>query len=330
MKKTAYSVAIIGATGLVGGAVKSILAERRFPIKKLYLLASKRSVDEEIEDVEAFDFHQSQISFFCTGVEVSAKYIPRAVKCDNIVIDKSSHFRYEEDIPLIVPEVNEEVIKQYKNRNIIANPNCTTIPITVALKPIYDAVGISRINIATYQSVSGAGKNGVKELSDQTIRVLNGQDAKAKTFPQQIAFNVIPHIDDFEKNGYTREEMKLVWEIQKILGDEKIGINPTTARVPVFYGHAAALHIETKKKITVEKAKKLLSEAPGIKLIEGKYPYPTPVKEASGKDWVYVGRLREDISSPKGLNLWVVADNLRKGAALNAVQIAEKLVQSYL
>ena len=230
-------------------------------------------------------------------------------------------------ISLLFVEVNMSDLEKHKDTRIIANPNCTSIPIAVALKPIYDAVGISRVNIATYQSVSGAGKSGLEELSDQTLHLLTGQSIKKpKTFPQQIAFNVIPHIDDFQDNGYTREEMKLVWEMQKIFNDSTLAINPTSVRVPVFYGHSAAVHVETKKKITAEDAKKLLAKAPGVKLIEGKYPYPTPAKETAKGDLVYVGRVREDISSEKGLNLWIVADNLRKGAALNAVQIAEQLL----
>lgn len=331
-RKKSYRVVVVGATGLVGSTTLSILQERNFPIAKLYLLASSRSSGElcefngdfyEVQDVKGFDFNQSEICFFCTSNVVSAEYVPQAAQQGNMVIDKSSYFRYHDDVPLIVPEVNAETILDHQK--IIANPNCTTIPITIALKPIYDAVGVSRINIATYQAVSGSGKDGVEELADQTVKVLNGHSISPKVFPQQIAFNLIPHIDEFQENGYTKEEMKLVWEIRKILNDASIAINPTTVRVPVFYGHAAAVHVETKKKISVSKALELLSATPGVKVIEGKFPYPTPVKDAAGKDLVYVGRIREDISHSCGLNLWVVADNLRKGAALNAVQIAEKI-----
>ncbi len=337
-KKQGYRVAIIGATGLVGSTLLSILEERRFPIDKLYVAASARSSGElcefngesfEVQDVEKFNFAQVDLSFFCTGNDISAHYVPKAVDFDNVVIDKSSHFRYQENVPLVVPEVNVDSLVAYKKSKIIANPNCTTIPITMALKPIYDAVGISRVNIATYQAVSGAGKNGVQELADETVQLLNGHTIKPKTFPQQIAFNLIPHIDDFQENGYTREEMKLVWEIQKILKDPNLAINPTTVRVPVFYGHAAALHIETQQKINATQAIELLSQFPGIKVIQGKFPYPTPVKDAAGQDKVFVGRVREDISCAQGLNLWVVADNLRKGAALNAVQLAEKLIEEW-
>jgi aspartate-semialdehyde dehydrogenase len=334
-----FNVAIVGATGLVGATVLSILEERHFPIKKLFLLASQRTAGETryynhqlhvVEDIATFDFSQTQLCFFCVGNEVAEVYAPKAAALGNVVIDKSSHFRYDDDVPLIVPEVNEDAIPLYKKRNIIANPNCNTIPIVMALKPIYDAVGVLRINVATYQSVSGSGKDAMTELAEQTSQVLKAEAIHPKVYSQQIAFNVLPHIDKFESNGYTREEMKVVWETQKILNDTQIAVNPTAVRVPVFIGHSAAVHIETKEKISVEQATQLLGKAPGIKLITGEYPYPTPVKEAAGTDDVFVGRIREDLSHPKGLNLWVVADNLRKGAALNAIQVAEKLVRFYL
>jgi aspartate-semialdehyde dehydrogenase len=334
-----FNVAVIGATGMVGSTILSILEERKFPVDKLFLLASAKSVGEicefngkpyMVENLMNFDFSQVQFSFFCAGNPVSAEYAPKAAAAGSIVIDKSSYFRYEKDIPLIVPEVNEHALKHYKNRNIIANPNCTTTPIVMALKPIYDAVGISRVNVATYQAVSGSGKDGVMELAEQTGQLLNGMPIHKKIYPQQIAFNVLPHCDEFQENGYTKEEMKMIWETQKILGDETIAINPTAVRVPIFYGHSAAVHLETKKKISLKEAIDLLSKMPGLKLVEGKYPYPTPVHDAVGNDDVYVGRVREDLSLPNGLNLWVVGDNLRKGAALNAVQVAEKLINSYL
>src|SRR3990167_4590913 len=338
MMKNSYNVAIVGATGIVGSMALSILEERQFPINKLFLIASKRSVGEVltfknqtylVEDLTEFDFKQTDICFFCTSNDISAEYAPKAAALGNVVIDKSSYFRYAEEIPLIVPEVNEDVLKKYlrKKKNIIANPNCSTIPIVVALKPIYDAVGISRINIATYQSVSGSGKGAVIELAEQTALLLNGRPIKPKVYPQQIAFNVLPHCDELQENGYTKEEMKIVWEIQKILDDKKIAINPTAVRVPVFYGHSAAVHIETKEKLSASQAHDLLAKATGVKLMTGKHQYPSPVHDATGKDDVFVGRLREDLSHKKGLNLWVVTDNLRKGAALNAVQIAEKLVE---
>ncbi|HSW69419.1 MAG TPA: aspartate-semialdehyde dehydrogenase [Gammaproteobacteria bacterium] len=338
MKKS-YDIAIVGATGIVGTTTLSILEERNFPINKIFLLASKRSLGDAlvfkgksypIEDLAEFDFSQTQICFFCTGNNISAEYAPKAAKLGNIVIDKSSHFRYEKNVPLIVPEVNESAIKNFKKTNIIANPNCSTIPILVALKPIYDAAGISRINIATYQSVSGSGKDAVTELAEQTALLLNGKPIKPKVYSQQIAFNILPHCDELEENGYTREEMKIIWETQKILNDKKIAVNPTAVRVPVFFGHSAAVHIETQDKISLKQALDLLSNASGIKLMTGKNQYPSPVHDAAGKDEVYVGRVREDLSHKKGLNMWVVTDNLRKGAALNAVQIAEQLHKKYL
>ncbi len=336
--KDSYNIAIVGATGIVGTTALTILEERNFPIKDLYLLASARSVGEtrnfkgqahNIENLADFDFTKTDICFFCAGNDISAEYAPKATALGNIVLDKSSHFRYQNDIPLVVPEVNEQEIAAFKNHRIIANPNCNTIPIAVALKPIYDAVGITRMNVATYQSVSGTGKDAVVELAEQSVQVLDEEPVQSRIYPQQIAFNVLPHIDEFEENGYTREEMKIVWEMHKIFNDKTIAINPTTVRVPVFCGHSAAVHIETQDKISALKALELLQKAPGVKVITGAYPYPTPIS-AAGKDEVFVGRIREDLSHPFGLNLWIVADNLRKGAALNAIQVAEKLIGSYL
>lgn len=332
------NVSIVGATGIVGATLLSILEERQFPIDQLFLLASHRSVGETreflgksywVDNVESFDFHQSTISFFCASNAIAEEYAPKAAHCGNLVIDKSSHFRYHPDVPLIIPEVNPSAASHFRKRNIIASPNCSTTPIAMALKPIHDAVGISRINVATYQSVSGTGKDAVTELVEQTTQLLSGKPIKTKVYPQQIAFNVLPHIDDFQDNGYTKEEMKIIWEIQKILGDDSIAINPTTVRVPVFYGHSAAVHIETRAKISLSQAIDLLKSAPGLQLLNH-HAYPTPVHDAAGTDAVYVGRIREDVSHPQGLNLWVVTDNLRKGAALNAVQIAEMMVKDYL
>lgn len=333
------NVAIVGATGVVGSTLLSILEERQFPVDQLYLLASARSVGETldfnnkphwVENIAHFDFSKTQLCFFCASNDVAAEYASKATAAGNIVIDKSSHFRYNPDVPLIVPEVNADAIANYRLTNIIANPNCNTIPIAMVLKPIYDAVGIKRVNVATYQAVSGTGKEAVAELVEQTGHLLNGMPIKAKVYPQQIAFNVLPHIDDFMENGYTKEEMKIVWELQKIFNDNTIAVNPTAVRVPVFYGHSAAVHIETKNKMTAADATALLQAAPGVKFHHGKQPYPTPVMDAAGKDDVYVGRIREDISCENGLNLWVVGDNLRKGAALNGVQIAELLMRNYL
>lgn len=334
-----YNIAVVGATGMVGSTTLSILEERQFPINKIYFIASHRSAGDAlefngksyfIEDINDFDFTQTQIAFFSAGGEVSAEYAPRAAKAGNIVIDKSSYFRYHDDVPLIIPEVNEKKIELFRNKNIIANPNCNTIPVVVALKPIYDAVGIERINVTTYQSVSGSGKAGLSELAEQTGQLLNGRPIKSKVYPQQIAFNVLPHIDAFQDNGYTKEEMKIVWETQKLFDDKTIAVNPTAVRVPVFYGHSAAVNIEAKDKFSAKDALSLLKKAPGIKLMNGKFPYPTPVHDAAGKDEVFVGRVRDDLFRPNSVNLWVVTDNLRKGAALNAVQIAEKLIESYL
>lgn len=334
-----HSICIVGATGLVGGTLLSLLEKQTFPMGKLFLLASEQSAGKTlpfrtetipVHDLKSFDFSQCKIAFFCVGNDLAAEYAPKAAAAGSLVIDKSFYYRNHADVPLVIPEVNVAALVDCRKMNIIANPNCNTIPIAVGLKPIYDAVGISRINIATYQSVSGTGKEAVAELRDQTSRLLNGQTIQPKVYAQQIAFNVLPHIDDFLENGYTREEMKMVWEIQKIFNDKTLTINPTAVRVPVFYGHAAAVHIETKDKITAKQALSLLDGAPGIKVITGEFPYPTPVKDATGNDAVYIGRVREDISHPKGLDLWIVADNLRKGAALNALQIAEQLIKRYL
>jgi len=249
-----------------------------------------------------------------------------------VVIDNTSHFRSDDDIPLVVPEVNPEAVAEYKNRNIIANPNCSTIQMLVALKPIYDLVGIERINVCTYQAVSGSGKPAIEELAGQTAALLSGQDIETTIYPKQIAFNVLPQIDVFMENGYTKEEMKMVWETKKIFADDDIKVNPTAVRVPVFYGHSEAVHIETRKKISVEDATAALQSAAGVVVLDERENggYPTAVTESVGTDPVYVGRIREDISHPRGLNLWVVADNVRKGAALNSVQIAEILIKKYI
>ena len=335
------NIAVVGATGAVGEAMIDILESRQFPVDTLYPLASPRSAGKSlqfrgkhhtVQDLSAFDFSKADIALFSAGGDVSATFAPVAAEAGCIVIDNTSHFRREPDIPLVIPEVNPEAIAEYRQRGIIANPNCSTIQMLVALKPIYDAVGIERINVATYQAVSGTGKEAIEELAGQTARLLNGKAATASVYPKQIAFNVIPHIDTFQDNGYTREEMKMVWETQKILSDEAIAVNPTCVRVPVFFGHAEALHIETRDALSAEEATALLSAADGVVVIDSHEDggYPTPVTDATGTDPVFVGRIRQDISHPKGLNLWVVADNVRKGAALNSVQIAELLVSEHL
>jgi aspartate-semialdehyde dehydrogenase len=335
------NIAIVGATGAVGETLLRVLEERLFPVATLYPLASAQSTGKTLPfrqqhcvvgDVAEFDFSQVDIAFFSAGGHVSEQYVPVAVAAGCVVIDNTSCFRYDDDVPLVVPEVNPECIAEYQKRGIIANPNCSTIQMVVALKPLYDAVGISRINVATYQAVSGTGKEAVSELIAQMGELLNGRPVKPVVYPQQIAFNVLPHIDEFQDNGYTREEMKMVWETQKILKDNSIMVNPTAVRVPVLYGHSEAIHVELKAPLTALEARALLKKAPGVKVIDDplKGKYPTPIQQAMGHDEVFVGRIRQDISHPCGLNLWVVADNIRKGAATNAVQIAEILHRDYL
>jgi aspartate-semialdehyde dehydrogenase len=340
-KKSSYKVAMVGATGAVGETLLAILAERDFPISELVPLASERSAGERItfggksivvKNLADYDFDGVDIAFFSAGGSVSRVHAPRAAAAGAVVIDNTSEFRYQDDIPLVVSEVNPHAIAQYTTRGIIANPNCSTMQMLVALAPIHRSVGIERINVATYQSVSGAGRSGMEELGKQTAALLAFQEVETSKFPKQIAFNVIPQIDDFQDNGYTKEEMKMVWETRKILEDESIQVNPTAVRVPVFYGHAEAVHIETRDKITAEQARELLEQAQGVVVQDERKPggYPTPVGDAAGQDPVFVGRIREDISHEHGLNLWVVADNVRKGAALNAVQVAEILIEDYL
>ncbi|NQZ24541.1 MAG: aspartate-semialdehyde dehydrogenase [Colwellia sp.] len=334
-----FDVCVLGATGLVGKTIIEILEERDFPINKLYPLASSRSAGEfidfngesiEVLDADHFDFSQAQIGFFSAGGSISAKFAPIAGEAGCIVIDNTSEFRYDDDVPLIVPEVNPGALADYRNRNIIANPNCSTIQMMVALKPIYDAVGITRVNVSTYQSVSGGGKAAMDELAKQTADLLGGKPVETKNFSRQIAFNVIPQIDVFMDNGYTKEEMKMVWETKKILGDENVLVNPTAVRVPVFFGHGESLHIETGSPISAEEVKDLLEQAPGIVVCRDDADFPTQIGDASGKDATFVGRIREDISHSSGINMWIVADNVRKGAATNSVQIAELLVSDYL
>ena len=332
------TVAVVGATGAVGEAMLAILHERKFPIKELIPLASERSAGEKIDfgnhkitvrDLATFDPAGVDIALFSAGGSVSKEYAPKFAAAGAIVIDNSSAFRMEPDVPLVVAEVNPDELKNIP-RGIVANPNCSTMQMVVALAPIHRAVGIERINVATYQSVSGGGRSAMEELGKQTAAILGFQDPDPKRFPVQIAFNLIPHIDDFQENGYTREEMKLVWETQKILGDPSIQVNPTAVRVPVFFGHSEAVHIETRRKISADEARALLEKAPGVVVVDERKAggYPTPVTHASGRDPVYVGRIREDVSHPNGLDLWVVSDNIRKGAALNAVQLAELLLKN--
>lgn len=331
-----YKVAVVGATGAVGEVMLSILAERKFPVGELIALASSRSTGEtvifrereiEVRDLAKFDPTGVDIALFSAGGAISKEYAPKFAAAGAVVIDNSSAFRYDDDVPLVVSEVNPEAATN-RPRGIIANPNCSTMQMLVALAPIHRAVGIERINVATYQSVSGAGRSALEELGRQTGALLNFQGIEPERFPVQIAFNVIPHIDEFMDNGFTKEEMKLIWETQKILGDDKILVNPTAVRVPVFYGHSEAVNIETKTKMTPAQARELLEATPGVEVVDERVGggYPTPVTHASGNDAVYVGRIRDDLSHPRGLNMWIVSDNIRKGAALNAVQIAELVV----
>ena len=337
---TKYDVAIVGATGAVGEAMLEILAERKFPVNNVYALASGRSAGKRVpfgdtyltvQELGSFDFSSVQIGLFSAGASISEKFAPIAAAAGCVVIDNTSQFRYDDDIPLVVPEVNPQAIADYTRHNIIANPNCSTIQMLVALKPLHDEAGIERINVCTYQAVSGTGKEAIEELAMQTAELLNGRSASPKVYPKQIAFNVLPQIDVFMDNGYTKEEMKMVWETRKIMGDDSIQVNPTAVRVPVFYGHSEAVHIETRKKLDAATATALLQKTPGVVVLDERKDggYPTAVSEGANHDPVYVGRIREDISHPRGLDLWIVADNVRKGAALNSIQIAEILVEKY-
>ena len=332
------NVAVVGATGAVGKVMVRILEARNFPIDNLYLLGSDRSagtleefhgVSHKVKQLDKFDFSNVDLGLFSAGATVSADFVPKAVRAGGVVVDNTSQFRRDPGVPLVVPEVNLHALKAH--RGIIANPNCSTMQMVVALKPIYDAVGIKRINVATYQSVSGGGKKAIDELLTQTTAILNGESPIVEVCPKQIAFNAVPHIDTFEENGYTREEMKMVWETQKIFEDDSILVNPTAVRIPVFYGHSEAVHIETREPIGAFEAKKLLSSAPGGTVLDERAPggYPTAVTEAENRDQVYVGRIREDITCDTGLDLWIVSDNIRKGAALNSVQICEHLLSIF-
>jgi aspartate-semialdehyde dehydrogenase len=307
-----FDIAVVGATGAVG--------------------ESMLEIELKVENLADFDFSKVAIGLFSAGGSVSAEFAPEAAAAGCVVVDNTSHFRRDDEIPLVVPEVNADAIAAYKTRGIIANPNCSTIQMLVALKPIYDAVGIERINVCTYQAVSGAGRSAIEELVRQTATLLNGRPLEIEGGAKQIAFNAIPHIDVFQDNRYTREEMKMVWETRKILDDNTILVNPTAVRIPAFYGHSEAVHIETRDKISAQAVAELLAKSPGIEVVDGVDigQYPTAVTEASGTDPVFVGRIREDISHPRGIDLWVVADNIRKGAALNSVQIAEILAKNYL
>ncbi len=341
MKQEGYNVAVVGATGAVGREFISILQQRNFPVKNIKFLASARSAgtylpwkgeDVMVEELKEDSFKDIDIALFSAGGGTSKKFAPYAAEAGAVVIDNSSAWRMDPDVPLVVPEVNPEDIAQYKNKNIIANPNCSTIQMVVPLKPIHDAAKIKRIVVATYQATSGAGKKAMDELFEQTVSILNGKGpTEPKVFAHQIAFNVLPHIDVFFDDGYTKEEWKMVNETKKIMHDDSIQVTATCVRVPVFYGHSEAVNIETEKKITPEEVRELLRKTPGV-IVEDdpkNNVYPLAIN-AAGKDEVFVGRIREDFSIPNGINMWVVADNIRKGAALNAIQIAELLIEKYL
>jgi aspartate-semialdehyde dehydrogenase len=336
----AYHVAVVGATGAVGNEMVKILEERKFPVGRITLLASERSIGKELEFngksipiqlLTENSFSGVDIGLFSAGGSVSQRFAPIAASSGCVVIDNTSAFRMEPDIPLVVPEVNPEAIAMYKRRGIIANPNCSTIQMVVALKPIHDAVRIRRVVVSTYQAVSGTGKKAIEELLEQTRSLLNSRDPKMSVYPHRIAFNCIPHIDVFLDNAYTKEEMKMINETKKILNDSSIAITATTVRVPVLYGHSESVNIETERKLTAEDARGILSRAPGVKVVDDpkRNIYPLPI-DAAGRDDTFVGRIREDESIENGINMWIVSDNLRKGAALNAVQIAEILVRDYL
>lgn len=332
-------VAVVGATGLVGEAMLAILAQRRFPVGRLYALASARSAGRRVRagdaelvvgDLAEFDFSRVQLALFSAGAAVSGEYAPRAAAAGCIVVDNTSRFRYDDDVPLVVPEVNADEIAKWRNRGIIANPNCSTIQLVVVLKPIHDRVGIERVNVATYQSVSGAGRRALEALHAQTAELLAGTLRHEAGTPPPFAGNVVPHIDVFEENGYTREEMKIVRETRKIMGDDTLRVNATAARVPVAFGHSEAVHLVTRERLSAREARELLAGAPGIRVVDdGPRAYPTALTHAAGADPVFVGRIREDLSHERGLDFWITADNVRKGAALNSVQVAEIWAEKY-
>ncbi|OGP59254.1 MAG: aspartate-semialdehyde dehydrogenase [Deltaproteobacteria bacterium RBG_13_52_11b] len=340
MKKAKYNVVVAGATGAVGNEMLSILQERDFPVNELKLLASTRGAgtkmqfkgkDYTVDVLTENSFAGMDIGLFSPGGSVSEKFAPIAGKAGCVVIDNTSAFRMDPQVPLVVPEVNAHAIARFSTKNIIANPNCSTIQMVVALKPIHDVARIKRVVVSTYQAVSGTGKRAVKELEDQVLAIYGNREVTTQVYPHQIAFNCLPHIDVFFENGYTKEEIKMVNETKKIMEDDSIRVTATTVRVPVFYGHSESVNIETEKKITPDQVREILSKAPGVKVVDNpkKFEYPLAI-HAAGKDETFVGRIREDESIPNGINMWIVADNIRKGAALNAVQIAEVLIQKYL
>lgn len=337
-------IAIVGAASSVGETLIDVLSERQFPVGQIYLLESEMSSGSRIEfngealkfsELSAFDFAKVKIAFFVSSEEVSKQFAEKAAATGCVVIDRSPAFRKDNDVPLIIPEINQEAMDGFNKRNIISSPSCVTIQMLMALKPVYDAVGIKSINVATYQAVSGSGKDAAEELASQTAALLNFRDVKCKAYTKQIAFNALPQVGEFLDNGYTNEEMKLLWETQKVFNDDSVSVNATTVRIPVFIGHAASLHVETREKISASKVKNLLHAKAGIKLFDENQAgddgqWPTAVTDAAGNDLVCVGRIRENLSSQYGVNMWVVTDNMRKGASTNIVQIAEILLEQYL
>jgi aspartate-semialdehyde dehydrogenase len=335
-----YNVAVVGATGAVGRQMVACLEERRFPVHRLIPLASEKSLgknvtflDKEIpvEVLTRESFAGVEIALFSAGGTISKEFAPIAAAAGAVVVDNSSAWRMDPEIPLVVPEVNPGDIAQYTRHGIIANPNCSTIQMVVVLKPLHDAARIKRVVVSTYQAVSGTGHKAVEELAQQVRALFNNQELVKKVYPHRIAFNCLPHIDVFQENGYTKEEMKMVNETMKILGDSTIQVTATTVRVPVFYGHSESVNVETHRKLSVPEARELLASTPGVKVVDDplRNQYPMPL-DAAGQDLTLVGRIREDFSIENGLNLWVVADNIRKGAATNTVQIAEILIRDYL
>lgn len=332
-----YNIAVVGATGAVGQMMIKILMERKFPVNNLYPLASKKSEGKtitinnynyQVSSLDEFDFKKVDIALFSAGGDISEKYAKIATKNNVIVIDNTSFFRYKDNIPLIVPEVNSEKIALYKDTGIIANPNCSTIQMLVAIKPIHDVCKIKRINVCTYQAVSGSGNEAIDELNNQVHAYVKNESISKNIYPKQIAFNVIPQIDKFMENGYTKEEMKMVWETQKIL-DKDISVNATAVRVPVLVGHSESITIETAKSLDIEIVKEDFKKQNGIQLMDdpSNDEYPTAFENGHGTDDVFVGRVRRSLDNDKVLNIWVVADNVRKGAALNSIQIAEELIK---
>jgi aspartate-semialdehyde dehydrogenase len=337
---TEYRLAVAGATGAVGNEMIKILEERNFPVASLKLLASSRSAGKTldfrgqslvVEELREDSFEGVDIALFSAGAAASRQFAPAAADSGCVVIDNSSAWRMDPEVPLVVPEVNPHAVADHSQKFIIANPNCSTIQMVVVLKPIYDSVGIERVVVSTYQAVSGTGKRAMEELADQTRKLLNLEEVTPEVYPHRIAFNCFPHIGSFLENGYTEEEMKMVHETQKIMEDSNIRVSATTVRVPVFYGHSEAVNIQTKRKLSAKDARVLLFQAPGVRVVDNPderiYPMPS---EAAGINDTLVGRIREDISTENGLDLWIAADNVRKGAALNTVQIAELLVKEYL